>query len=53
VALVEGDWTNQAVWWVGPIAGALIAALLYNYVLMPNVSEKTGQEEEVRLGKKD
>ncbi len=52
VALVGGDWTNQWVWWVGPIVGALIAAFLYNYFLMPNVSEKTGQEEQVRIENK-
>lgn len=52
VALVGGDWTDQYVWWVGPVIGAVIAAVLYNYVLMPNVSEKTGREDEARPGKK-
>lgn len=33
-ALVQGDWTNQAVYWVGPIIGAVVAALLYHYVFM-------------------
>ena len=32
-ALVSGHMSMQAVWWIGPIVGALAAALLWNYVL--------------------
>lgn len=33
-ALVQGQWTDQAVYWVGPIVGSVLAALLYHYVFM-------------------
>ena len=29
---VAGVWTNHWIFWVGPITGALIAALLYRFV---------------------
>jgi len=31
-AIVYGDWTNQWVWWVGPIIGGLVASLLWQFV---------------------
>jgi aquaporin Z len=34
-ALVQGAWDGWWVYWVGPILGAVIAALLYNEVLLP------------------
>jgi aquaporin TIP len=34
-ALVSGQWLGQVVYWVGPIAGAVLAALLWQYVLLP------------------
>jgi aquaporin Z len=33
-ALVDGLWTDFWVWWVGPILGAAIAAVVYNWVLL-------------------
>jgi glycerol uptake facilitator-like aquaporin len=33
-ALVEGLWTDFWVWWIGPIIGAAIAAIVYNWVLL-------------------
>jgi MIP family channel proteins len=33
-ALVAGQWVAHAVYWVGPILGALAAALLWEYVLL-------------------
>lgn len=33
-ALVEGLWTDWYVWWVGPIIGAALAAVVYNFVLL-------------------
>lgn len=33
-ALVSGDWVNQWVYWVGPIAGGLVAGLLYSQVFL-------------------
>ncbi|MEE8362145.1 MAG: aquaporin [Gemmatimonadales bacterium] len=38
-ALVSGNWLGQAVWWVGPLLGALAAGLLWKLVLLP--PEKT------------
>ena len=37
--LVQGVWSDWWVYWVGPIAGAIIAALLYNDVLMESPTE--------------
>jgi MIP family channel proteins len=34
-ALVEGEWTDAWLYWVAPIAGAVIASILYNYVMIP------------------
>jgi len=34
-ALVAGQWVAHSVYWVGPIAGAIVAALLWEYVLLP------------------
>lgn len=33
-AVISGNMTAQAVWWIGPIAGAIIAALLWDKVLL-------------------
>lgn len=30
-ALIAGEWANHAVYWVGPILGAVFAALLYDF----------------------
>lgn len=34
-ALVSGSWTGHAVYWIGPILGAVVAALLWEHVLLP------------------
>ena len=34
-ALVAGQWLGHIAYWVGPILGALLAALLWQYVLLP------------------
>ena len=31
-ALASGTWDNHLVWWIGPIIGAVLAALVYHYV---------------------
>lgn len=33
-ALVAGAWTNQVVYWVGPIAGGVLAGLLYHAIFL-------------------
>ena len=39
-ALVSGEWVGHIVYWVGPIAGALLAALLWEYVLLPRAPHR-------------
>jgi aquaporin TIP len=34
-ALVAGQWLGHVAYWVGPVLGALLAALLWHYVLLP------------------
>jgi aquaporin Z len=34
-ALVSGQWLGHMVYWIGPLAGAILAALLWQYVLLP------------------
>jgi len=34
-AVVSGEWVGHGVYWVGPIAGAVLAALLWEHFLMP------------------
>jgi aquaporin Z len=34
-ALVEGQWVAHIVYWVGPLLGAIVAALLWEHVLLP------------------
>jgi aquaporin Z len=34
-ALVAGQWVAHAVYWVGPILGGVVAALLWEHVLLP------------------
>ncbi|WP_274532180.1 aquaporin [Ktedonobacter racemifer] len=38
-ALAGGFWTNDLVYWIGPIVGAIIAALLYQYVILPRKNQ--------------
>ena len=33
-ALVSGFWTNQFIYWIGPVIGAVIAGLVYNNLLL-------------------
>ncbi len=33
-ALLSGEWTDQLVYWIGPIIGGVVAALLYQYVFL-------------------
>ena len=35
VALVDGTWKDWWIWWVGPIAGASLAAIVQSYIFMP------------------
>lgn len=40
-ALVSGVWEGQMIYWIGPIAGAVLAALAWEYVLVERTA-KTG-----------
>jgi MIP family channel proteins len=33
-ALIDKSWSNHLVYWIGPIIGAVVAALVYHYVFM-------------------
>jgi MIP family channel proteins len=39
-ALLSGNWVAHAVYWVGPIAGGIVAALLWEYVLLPKAPQR-------------
>jgi len=34
-ALVEGEWKDAWIYWAAPIAGGIIASVLYNYIMIP------------------
>ncbi|KAJ4961808.1 hypothetical protein NE237_021718 [Protea cynaroides] len=42
-ALVGGRWKNHWIYWVGPLIGAVIAGLLYEYVIIPTEAPHTHQ----------
>jgi len=31
-ALLAGEWTDQLVWWIGPVIGGVIASMAYHYL---------------------
>ena len=37
-ALLSGEWANHLVYWIGPIVGSVLAALLYQYVFSEEAS---------------
>lgn len=39
-AIASGDYANWFVYWIGPIIGAIVAALLYEYVILGNIEKK-------------
>ncbi|KAJ0257259.1 aquaporin TIP3-2 [Hirschfeldia incana] len=38
-SLVGWRWENHWIYWVGPFIGGAIAALIYEYIIIPNVNE--------------
>lgn len=38
-ALLAGEWSDHLVWWIGPIIGGVIAAMLYHYVFSEEAAE--------------
>jgi MIP family channel proteins len=39
-ALVSGQWVAHIVWWVGPIVGGVLAAVVWEYLLLPAEARK-------------
>ena len=39
-AIVSGDFKNQAVYWVGPMIGAAVAALVHQNLVFPSAPEQ-------------
>jgi MIP family channel proteins len=39
-AAVSGEWVGHLVYWIGPIAGALLAAFLWEYLLLPRTPQR-------------
>jgi MIP family channel proteins len=37
--IVSGYWNDWYVWWIGPILGAIVAALVYQFVWMPRADQ--------------
>ncbi|GCE09654.1 MIP/aquaporin family protein [Dictyobacter aurantiacus] len=53
-ALMSGIWTNQFVYWIGPIVGAVLAACVYESLILPRsqhealpLEQSTDSEESV------
>ncbi|KAF0894091.1 hypothetical protein E2562_033967 [Oryza meyeriana var. granulata] len=44
-AVVSGDYKNQAVYWVGPMVGAVVAALVHQNLVFPAVPEPPPSNE--------
>jgi aquaporin TIP len=39
-AAVSGQWLGHVVYWVGPLAGGIVAALLWEYLLLPKTAPR-------------
>jgi aquaporin Z len=39
-AVVSGEWVGQPVYWIGPILGGIVAALVWEYFLMPRAPQR-------------
>jgi glycerol uptake facilitator-like aquaporin len=37
---MSGQWVAHIVWWVGPIVGGVLAALLWEHILLPPEAKK-------------
>jgi aquaporin TIP len=39
-AAVAGEWVGHMVYWIGPVLGGILAALLWEYVLLPRTPQR-------------
>jgi aquaporin TIP len=46
-AVVSGEWVGHLVYWIGPIAGGILAALLWEYVLLPRAPQRRRRTDSV------
>lgn len=49
-ALLSGQWDNWWVWYVGPIAGGIVAASLYDWMILSKRAPATDEDEEAPHG---
>jgi hypothetical protein len=49
-ALVAGAWQDQWVYWVGPLVGALLGALLYQFLRVPGSAAAAQGDAETPAG---
>ena len=47
-ALLSGEWANHLVYWIGPIVGAVLAALLYQYAFAESGPAEASDEADER-----
>lgn len=40
-ALISTDWTNHYVWWIGPVAGGVLAGWIYSQFILKEQEDKT------------
>jgi aquaporin TIP len=48
----RGDYADHSVYWIGPVAGALIAGWLYTALLLPSEEERAGSSQPAVTGSK-
>ncbi|MBN3307436.1 AQPA protein, partial [Amia calva] len=49
-ALIMNDFTNHWVYWVGPMAGGVAAALIYDFLLCPKLDDLTDRVKVLKNG---
>ena len=50
-ALVANDWHGHAAYWIGPLFGAAVAAILWAKILLPGELEEMPEKRAVAGGK--
>jgi MIP family channel proteins len=52
-AIVQQEWSDLWIWWVGPVIGAIAAAVLYNDVIMGGRTASTAPAARARVSDAD